>query len=203
MKYFIIISLFATFFISCSITGPSVSNKKINKIKELNSGIKITNTLGINDLIEVRVYGEDKLTRVYRINTSGIIFFPMIGSINVIDRTPLDIANEIEQKLKKKIFKNPQVTIFLKEFNSKKVYILGQVKNPGAYSYKHNLTLLKLIATSGGLTNIANIDNIILKREIKGKVNSIIIEGSLMLKGKVDDLLLSPEDIIYVPESWL
>lgn len=199
----ILILLISLFILSCNTSLETVSKDKKDLINELNNGVKTSDILGINDLIEIRVYGETQLTRTYRINSSGIIIYPIIGKIKVINRPIYKVTKEIEKKLNKKFFKDPQVTIFLKESNSRKVYILGQVKKPGAYSYKHKLTLLKLIATSGGLTNIADIDKIILKREINGKINSITIEASLIIKGLTEDLLLSPEDIIYVSESWL
>jgi len=198
----LIIFILILFLYSCG-TTTEVSKKKINQILELNNNIKTSDILGINDLIEIRVYGENDLTRVYRINTSGMITYPIIGDIKVINRSINELSKEIEGKLKKKFFKNPQITIFLKESNSRKVYILGKVKKPGAYKYKHKLTLLKLLATSGGLTDVADINKVILKREINGEVKSIKIEVSLIINGLIDDLLLSPEDIIYVSESWL
>ena len=199
----ILVVLILLFTISCSTSLEKVSRAKKDLIDRLNASVKTSDILGINDLIEIRVYGDQELTRTYRINNSGIIIYPLIGKIKVINRPIYELTQEIENKLSNKFLKNPQVTIFLKESNSRKVYILGQVKKPGAYSYKHKLTLLKLIATSGGLTNIADIDKIILKREIDGKINSITIEASLIIKGLTDDLLLAPEDIIYVSESWL
>ena len=202
VKLLITFILLTSFFSSCGLETKVTKNKK-SIITNLNKNIKTSDIIGINDLIEIRVYGESDLTRVYRINSSGIIIYPIIGKIKVIDRSLYDLTKEMEEKLKKNFFKSPQITIFLKESNSRKVYILGQVKKPGAYSYKHKLTLLKLIASSGGLTNVADINKVILKREIDGKVNSITIEASLIIKGLIDDLLLSPEDIIYVSESWL
>jgi len=201
-KLLIIFILAVTYFSSCGLETKVTKNKK-SMITDLNKNVKTSDILGINDLIEIRVYGESELTRVYRINSSGIIIYPIIGKIKVINRSIYDLTKEMEEKLKKNFFKSPQITIFLKESNSRKVYILGQVKKPGAYNYKHKLTLLKLIASSGGLTNVADINKVILKREIDGKVNSVTIEVSLIIKGLIDDLLLSPEDVIYVSESWL
>jgi len=198
-----IIFIISILFVFSCTSGEIVSKKQKQIINELNSNVKTSDILGINDLIEIRVYGEKDLTRVYRINSSGVIVYPIVGKIKVIGKSVYEVTEEIEKKLKNKFFKNPQVTIFLKESNSRKVYILGQIKRPGAYPYKHKLTLLKLIATSGGLTNIADMKKIILKREINGKVKSITINISLIIKGITDDLLLSPEDIIYVSESWL
>jgi len=199
---FFIISLSIFLFTSC-ISNEKVSKSKIDMLENLNKDVKTYDILGINDLIEIRVYGENELTRTYRVNSSGIIIYPIIGKIKVLNRSIYDLTKEMEEKLKNNFFKNPQITIFLKESNSRKVYVLGQIKKPGAYNYKHKLTLLKLIATSGGFTNVANINKIILKREINGKVKSLTIDSSLIIKGLINDLLLSPEDIIYVPESWL
>jgi len=162
-----------------------------------------TNKLGVDDVIEIKVYGDEKLSRTYRIGIEGKISFPLVGELIVINRSPNSIVKEIKEKLEKKYFKNPQVTIFVKERNSHKVYILGEVKKPGAYRYLAKLTLLKLIATGGGFTKTANKNKIILRRKIDGKIKSVSIPASYIIDGKIDDIILIPGDIIFIPESWL
>lgn len=159
--------------------------------------------LGMNDIIEIKVYGEPELARVYRIDSSGEILYPMIGKIIVLEKTPNEVSAVIEKRLNEKYFKNAQVTIFVKERRSKKVYVLGEVKKPGAYPYQTDLTLLQLISTSGGFTNIANRNKVILKRTIGHKTHSISIPSDRIISGKIPDITLFPNDVVYIPESWL
>ncbi len=196
-----ILILILAFFISCTQTN----NQNIKKITfvdlpELKEDIS---KLGVNDVIEITVYDETNLSRTFRIDTSGKILFPLIGEIEVVNRKINEIVKEIETKLSEKYLKNPQVTIFVKETNSKKVYIFGQISKPGSYSYQTDLTLLQLIATSGGFTQIADKSNIILKRNINNNVSSYKIPVNQIIDGKIKDIILIPNDIIYVSETWL
>ncbi len=196
-----ILILVLVFFISCN----QSNNQNIKKITfvdlpELNEDIS---KLGVNDVIEITVYDETNLSRTFRIDTSGKILFPLIGEVEVVNRKINEIVKEIETKLSEKYLKNPQVTIYVKETNSKKVYIFGQISKPGSYSYQTDLTLLQLIATSGGFTQIADKSNIILKRNINNNVSSYKIPVNQIIDGKIKDIILIPNDIIYVSETWL
>ncbi len=196
-----ILVLILVFFISCTQTN-NQSVKKITfvDLPELNEDIS---KLGVNDVIEITVYDETNLSRTFRIDTSGKILFPLIGEVEVVNRKINEIVKEIETKLSEKYLKNPQVTIFVKETNSKKVYIFGQISKPGSYSYQTDLTLLQLIATSGGFTQIADKSNIILKRNVNNNVSSYKIPVNQIIDGKIKDIILIPNDIIYVSETWL
>lgn len=196
-----ILILILVFFISCTQTN-NQSIKKITfvDLPELNEDIS---KLGVNDVIEITVYDETNLSRTFRIDTSGKILFPLIGEVEVVNRKINEIVKEIETKLSEKYLKNPQVTIFVKETNSKKVYIFGQISKPGSYSYQTDLTLLQLVATSGGFTQIADKSNIILKRNVNNNVSSYKIPVNQIIDGKIKDIILIPNDIIYVSETWL
>ncbi|MBN2695684.1 polysaccharide export protein [bacterium] len=193
---------FILFIISC---GTDTNTKNIKKLPiiDLPELTEDISKLGINDILEISVYGEPELLRTYRIDSSGKITYPLIGSIQVFGRNQNEITKEIEDRLKEKHFKNPQVTIFLKESNSKKVYVLGQINKAGAYNYLPKMTILQLIATGGGFTSIANRNGVVLKRTIKNKEHSVTIPIDRIISGDLKDIILIPNDIVYVPESWL
>lgn len=200
MKIFSILLLF--FLLSGCEIMPEPQNIKLPEINLPDIKEDISK-LGMNDIIEIKVYGEPELARVYRIDSSGEILYPMIGKIIVLEKTPNEVSAVIEKRLNEKYFKNAQVTIFVKERRSKKVYVLGEVKKPGAYPYQTDLTLLQLISTSGGFTNIANRNKVILKRTIGHKTHSISIPSDRIISGKIPDITLFPNDVVYIPESWL
>ncbi len=160
--------------------------------------------LDVGDVIEIRVHGEPELTNVYQIYPACVIQFPMIKKVKVCGRTPNAIQEEIATRLQKDYFQQrPAVSVKVKEFNSKKIHIFGQVAKPGRFDYTKGLTLLQAIATAGGFTAKAAKNSTRLIRTIDGVRKIYNIPLGDLGKRKVKDLFLRPGDIIYVPESWL
>lgn len=123
-------------FIAC--TGPFQFQSPIFKNANHNpSDLEIPQTkqllnhasLGAGDVFEVRVYQEEELTGLYRVDQNGFFDFPLIGSIKAEGFTATQIAENIENKLSTGYLRNPQVTVFVKEFNSKKIFVLGDRKS--------------------------------------------------------------------------
>ena len=80
-------------------------------------------TLGPGDVFDVRVYGEKDLSSTFRVASDGTIEYPLIGTIQVDGMTPTDVSKRIEDGLVSGAFlKSPQVSIFVVEYNSKKIY---------------------------------------------------------------------------------
>src|ERR1700712_135210 len=82
-------------------------------------------SLGPADVFDVRVYGEPELSSTYRVANDGSIQFPLIGAVDVKGKLPAQVATDIEQRLTAYL-KHPQVNVFVKETNSKKITIYGQ-----------------------------------------------------------------------------
>ena len=102
--------------------------------------------LGIDDVFEVRVLGETDLSGAYRIAADGTIDYPFIGRISVIGMRSGDVQELIATKLADGYIKKPQVSLMVKEWNSRKVSVMGQVQHPGSVSYFTNMTIVDAIA---------------------------------------------------------
>ena len=113
--------------------------------------------LGVDDLYDVRVYAESDLSGTYRVASDGTIDFPLAGRIAVAGLGSSDVQQEIVNRLKTGYLKNPQVTLMVKEWNSRKISVLGQVQRPGAVSYFPNMTIVDAIASAGGFSSIASL----------------------------------------------
>src|SRR5215471_7894152 len=110
--------------------------------------------IGVDDTFDVRVYGETELTGLYRVATDGSIDFPLAGRLQVSGLRPGEVQQLLVKKLKEGYLKNPQVTVTIKDRNSQKISVLGQVARPGQVSYYPNMTIVDAIASAGGFTGI-------------------------------------------------
>ncbi len=87
--------------------------------------------IGPKDLLEISVFGQDELNKTVRVSEDGKITFPLLGEVEVEGLTKVELEKKLSRLLEEKYLHNPQVTIFIKEYQSKRVSVLGAVKNPG------------------------------------------------------------------------
>lgn len=156
--------------------------------------------LGIDDVFEVRVLGEADLSGAYRIAADGTIDYPFIGRISVIGMRSGDVQELIATKLADGYIKKPQVSLMVKEWNSRKVSVMGQVQHPGSVSYFTNMTIVDAIAAAGGFTGIASKNSVTLRREAKGSVQSMHYPVADISEGRAPNVVLLPGDILVVDE---
>jgi protein involved in polysaccharide export with SLBB domain len=156
--------------------------------------------LGIDDVFEVRVFGEPDLSDTYRVAADGTIDYPFVGRISVIGMRSGDVQEAIASKLKDGYLKNPQVSLMVKEWNSRKVSVIGQVQKPGSVAYFPNMTIVDAIAAAGGFTGIASKNSVTLRREVKGSVQSQNCAVADISEGRAPNVVLRPGDILVVEE---
>jgi protein involved in polysaccharide export with SLBB domain len=156
--------------------------------------------LGIDDVFEVRVFAEPDLSGTYRVSADGTIDYPLVGRISVAGLRSGDIQELVTTKLKDGYVKNPQVSLMVKEWNSRKVSVIGQVQKPGPLAYFPNMTIVDAIAAAGGFTGIASKNAVTLRREIKGSVESHSYPVADISEGRAANVLLRPGDILVVEE---
>lgn len=162
--------------------------------------------IGPSDLIEIKVFREDDLARSTRVNQDGEISFPFIGTIKVGGKSIIEAEKTIAAGLSEYL-KNPQVTVFVKEYSAKQIYILGEVKSPGALTLptESGLTVLEAISLAGGFTPVAAQDRTrVIRTGADGKPQNFIISVSAITKNgeKDKDMALIPSDVVFVPQSF-
>ena len=157
-------------------------------------------SLGPGDIFEVRVYNEKDLSNVYRVSDEGTISFPLVGNIYVNKVSSAKLVERLESELKTYL-KNPQVSVFVKEFHSKKVYVFGQVRKPGTFSYEEGMNIIQAITLAGGLQPLADPNATYVNRIIDGAEKRIKVAVKDIGRGEASNLILRPGDIVYVPES--
>ena len=156
--------------------------------------------VGVDDSFDVRVYGDADLSGTYRVATDGTIDFPLAGRIAVAGLRTGEIQMRLIERLKDGYLKNPQVTVLMKEWNSRKISVLGQVKNPGSVAYHPRMTIVDAIALAGGFTGIAAKNAVSLRREVSGRVESHIYRVADITEGRSNNVLVLPGDVLVVEE---
>lgn len=200
--YFLIVQVF----ISCTLQFGKVENQQ-----RLNAGEQKTvadndidySQIGPGDMLQINVYGEKELTGLYQVSPEGSIAFPFIGEIGVKNLSNFTLSEKISKMLKDGFIKDPQVTVFIKEFQSKRVYVLGQVKNAGKFMIMNEMSVIEAISMAGGFTNLADISNVIVtRRDDKGVEQRYTLNIDDILKGKEKNFYLRAGDMIYVNERF-
>lgn len=159
--------------------------------------------VGPRDLLEISVIGFDEVNKQYRVSEEGKISLPYLGEIEVRGLTRTELEKRLVQLLKdnKLFMQNPQVTVTIVEYQSRRVYLLGAVGTGGPYELLGRMTLLRLLSVAGGLTPEAGNEIIITRQLADGNKTTLKISvDDLMLKGDARlDVPLQPDDIVNVP----
>ena len=155
--------------------------------------------LGPDDIIEVSVFGEKDLSTTVPVRPDGKISINLIGEMAASGKTATELQKEIAERYKRFIAE-PAVTVVVKEINSPKVSVLGEVKNPGIYKIKDRATVLDAIAMAGGLTEYAKKDRVtVIRVEPSGEQQYLKINLLDQIKGaRPGPFYVLPYDKVYV-----
>ena len=161
-----------------------------------------TSSLGPGDVFEVMVYDEPAMSKPYKVAPNGTIDFPLIGTIEVEGKEAQEVADIIKTALKdKQILKAPSVSVLVKEVNSKKVAVFGQVQKPGQFPMAEGMTVVQAVSLAGGFTAIADRDRVTLNRKVSAKkVIRVVFSVAAITEGKMNDIPLQAGDTLYVEE---
>lgn len=156
------------------------------------------------DLVDIRVYMEDNMDRVLRISGNGTVTFPLVGNITIaglsLEQAEQTLANRLTEYIRQ-----PQVSMLVKEYGNKTVYVLGQVAKPGSIQIppEKQLTVLEAITSVGGFTDVANASKVRVLRRKDGKQRNIDVDVTQITRqgNKSLDIALQPGDVVFVPQS--
>jgi polysaccharide export outer membrane protein len=158
-------------------------------------------TIGAGDLFVLSIVGEDKLPKEFRVSPDGTVDLPYIHRVQVAGLEPQEIVDLVRKKLMEAdILRDPSVAIDIKEYNSKRVVVLGQVQKPGSFPLTPGFTLIQAISQAGGFSSIANRDRISLTRKTAGQTRTIVLSVDAITEGTLPDIPLQAGDTIYVIE---
>lgn len=157
-------------------------------------------SLGAGDVIEVRVYRQEDMSKPYEISTEGTFSFPLIGVIKAVGKTPAEIERLLTTRLADGFLRNPQVSVLVKERRSKKISVFGQVRRPGTLSYADGMTVVEAISRAGGFTGMAWKNAVRVTRVEKEKKTRYTIPVEKIGQGKANNFFIRPGDVVFVPQ---
>lgn len=157
--------------------------------------------LGRGDVFDVRVFTEPDLSGAYRVDSEGAIDFPLIGRVVVAGHLAGDVAGMLRERLATYV-RQPQVTVFVREVNSKHVTVYGQVQHPGTFPYADSMTLSQAVSLAGGCTSMAAPSKVRITRVEHDVQHVIEVDLQAIAEGKVTNLFLLPGDELYIP-AWM
>lgn len=157
-------------------------------------------TIGPADVLKIDVWKEPELSLTVPVRTDGKISLPLINDIYVVGLTPIDLQKELTKQFAKYI-ENPTVSVIVQEINSLKIFVVGNVNQPGVLDVKREINVLQAISLAGGFTEWANKRNIKLFRKQGGTEQVIKINYNKIISGEHPELNipLLPGDNIVVP----
>ncbi len=161
-------------------------------------------TLGPEDVVTIRVFGEEQLTGDYQADTQGNLDFPFVGRVKIQGMTNTSLADHLKVALVEGDYLiSPQVSVVIKEHNSARISVDGRVARPGTFPFRTGLTLVEAISLAGGMTPMADRSRVRLTRATGEGAETVLLPASAMYDGREPDVRLCPGDQVYVPESIL
>ena len=156
------------------------------------------------DSVQITVFNEPDLSVKVRVSPQGAINYPLLGSVQIGGLTVGETESRLKEQLGRSYLVKPQVNVLIDRANARRVFVLGQVKSPGAIDIlaDEGLTVVQAIARAGGFTDVAATDRVnILRTAQDGSQVKVIVNVAAIIKGQSQDIPLKPDDVLSVPET--
>lgn len=168
-------------------------------------------TIGPEDLLTITVFGEQDLTNKYRVDTDGMVTFPLIGRIPASGLTIREFQDRLTEQLASGYIKNPQVRVEVDQYKSQSVFVIGEVRSPGKITMTGAMSLIEALALAGSPTSAASNELIVVHpRKPKADGATMPDEDAETTKVNIKDLqvgkagqdiVLRDGDTIFVPKA--
>jgi polysaccharide biosynthesis/export protein len=161
-----------------------------------NKGYKV----GPLDVLDITVFKVPDLSKTLQVSEAGTINYPLVGEVQAAGRTAREIEQNLTRTLGSRYLQNPQVTVFVKEYNSQRVTVEGAVKKPGVYPIQGGMSLLQAVAIAQGLEQTSD-DTVIVFREVNGQRAAARFDVSAIRTGGMRDPQLQSGDVVVAGTS--
>lgn len=167
--------------------------------------------IGPRDVLKITVWGQPDLSQNYNVSAEGTIVFPLIGEVQAAGLTEGQLGQKLVNLLEKDYLVNPQVMVAVTEYKSKKVLVLGEVKNPGTYPLTGNITLLEVVSQAGGFSATGGKQLVLLRpyQQVAGAgqtaasgttIRRLNIER-VQAGDNTENILVEDGDTIFIPKA--
>jgi polysaccharide export outer membrane protein len=185
-------SAFAAFAMACAVTFSSLSTFANSQ----DEGYRINS----EDLLEISVWKEPDLQREVIVRPDGGITMPLIGDVKAAGLTPRELQDVLIERLSEYV-PDPVLTVTVVEIRGFKIYVAGEVNNPGEYAVGRYIDVLQALTMAGGVTAFADESSVRVLRRSGGTNEVFLFNFSQVQKGRSLDqnIRLLPGDTVIVP----
>jgi protein involved in polysaccharide export with SLBB domain len=158
-------------------------------------------TLGPGDVFELHIVGEEKLPTTFTVAPDGTVDLPYVHRVQALGLEPQQLAAQVRTKLvENQILVDPSVSISLKDLNSKRIEILGEVQKPGSLPMVSGMTLLRAISLAGGFSAMANRSRVMIRRRVGTGTKAATVSVEDIMANRIPDPLLQAGDSINIDQ---
>lgn len=159
--------------------------------------------IGTDDVLEISVWKNPDLSKVVTVRPDGMVTLPLIGDLRAAGTTPSALRDRIVERLKE-YQETAVASVIVQEVRSYRIFVLGEVLNPGTYVMTRRTTVLQAVALAGGFNPFASRDLVLVRErpDKNGKPEKISISfDDIVDEGEKADknLILRPGDTIFAP----
>jgi protein involved in polysaccharide export with SLBB domain len=148
--------------------------------------------LGANDRVRIIVFGQPTLTGEYTLDGNGVLAFPLIGNVSAEGQTTGQLQQAIASRLDPDFLRNPSVSAEV--ITRRPFYVIGEVKQPGNFPYRTDMTALQAVAMAGGYTYRARKNELYLKR--------LDASGRMVRVAATPETKIRPGDTVEIKERY-
>jgi len=188
------------FFVGCTATNPGNQPKVSTETNLPQQQITKEYQFQVGDVFEVKFFEFPEFDQSVTVRPDGRVSLPLVEEVLVVGLTPSELDEIITERYRKKI-SEPEVTVILRQFAGQKVYVGGEVSNPGVLQLTGRMTLLQSIFHAGGFKRSARLDSILVIRNNNNRTELHSVNVDIILNEGGNDFLLKSYDVVYVPKT--
>lgn len=170
--------------------------------------------VGSQDVLTITVWDQTDLSGKFAVEADGTFTFPLIGRVKAGGLTLREVERDLKQRLADGFFRNPQVSVAIEQYRSQRIFVVGEVRQPGTYPLTGDMTLIEALARAGSTTATASGEAVIVRRppgstterpllptQASGSEVTRIDIKDLQSGSLVTDVLLRDGDTIFLPRA--
>ena len=163
--------------------------------------------LGPGDVIDVAVFQAEELSKTVRVNGRGTVILPMLGEVKVQGLTAAQTEEELSSQLIE-FLHSPQVSVFISEYRSQEISVLGEVNKPGIMNVTRTRTLLEVLTLAGGLNENAGSKVYVQMKRTDPQTGEEVAQNAIadlkmIVSQPEHNFVLKNGDTVYVPEAGI
>lgn len=162
--------------------------------------------LNPGDVLEISIWKDEAMQRTVTVLPDGMISYPLAGHINVTGMTAAELEKELTKRLKDgRFYTNPALNVTVVQALGNQVFVLGEVKTPGAFEVKRRLDVMQALSLAGGLTEFADRGDIVVLRRNGVERQTFRFDYGSAMSGRNPErnIVLESGDTVVVPSKGL